>query len=275
MAAVAGERLEQPVKPSPEGVPGAVTDPSLVRAYWIGLEGHGGFQLRAYLAQPTAAGPHPGLVLVHHAPGVDDHIQDVANRFAAQGFTVISPELFGREGGPPDITNLQELIDRLSGLPDAQVIGDLEAAARFLAGLPEHNGKTGCIGFCMGGRYTLLFACTTNLLAAAVDCWGGFVDRARPDAVSTPNRPQPPLELVPRLSCPLYAAFGEEDDNPSVAVARRLEELAAGVPYETVVRVFPGAGHAFFNDRRPSYRPEAAHALWRDVLPFLQRHLGV
>jgi len=265
--------VEQAVQPSPEGVPGGVRDPGLVRAWWVELPGHGGFTLRAYLAQPTASGPHPGLLIVHHAPGVDDHIQDVANRFAAQGFLAISPELFGREGGPPDTGDPAALIARLAALPDEQVLGDLQAALRFLAERDNYSGKSGCIGFCMGGRYTLLLACSTRLLAAAVDCWGGFVDRATPAELTTPTRPRPPLELVPHLSCPLYAAFGEEDDNPSPAVARRMEELLAAVPHESKVRLFPGAGHAFFNDRRPSFRPRQAQELWDEVVPFLNRHL--
>jgi len=262
------------VSPSPPGVPGAVEDPSALTATWRELEGHGGDPVRAYLARPRAASQPPGLVIVHHAPGVDDHIQDVANRFAAAGYAVIVPDLFTREGSAPDPADLEALIARLSSLPDERVLGDLEAAISFLLAEVKTNGKVGAIGFCMGGRYALLLACKSDRLAAAVDCWGGFVDRATPDQLTTPNRPQVPLDLLPSLRCPLYAAFGEEDDNPSPAVAERMEKLLQDVEKETTVRRFPGCGHAFFNDRRPSYRPAAAHALWEDVTAFLRRHLA-
>src|SRR6266403_1746846 len=88
--------------------------------------------------------------------------------------------------------------------------------AAYLRGLSGATGKVGAIGFCSGGRHTLLFACSSNKVDAAVDCWGGFIQRATPDAETTPARPTPIFNLVDRLSCPLFAVFGEEDQNPSV-----------------------------------------------------------
>ncbi len=135
------------------------------------------------------------------------------------------------------------------------------------------NSKVGCIGFCMGGRFTLLLACSSDRLDAAVDCWGGFIDAATPDERSTPQRPTPPLELVPRLHCPLYAAVGAEDHNPSPELGDRLREALAATPHETRVDVYEGAGHAFFADYRPSYRAEPAALLWQRIVPFLARQL--
>lgn len=111
-------------------------------------------------------------------------------------------------------------------------------------------------------------------LDAAVDCWGGFIDSATPEEHSTPLRPTPPLELVGELSCPLYAAVGAEDHNPSPELAERLRSAVADLPYETQVDVYEGAGHAFFADYRPSYRPEPAGLLWSRIVPFLGKHLG-
>jgi carboxymethylenebutenolidase len=130
----------------------------------------------------------------------------------------------------------------------------------------------------MGGRYTLLFACASDRLDAAVDCWGGFIDKATPDERSTPARPTPPLELVEQLHCPLLAAIGAEDHNPSPALATELRARAARSPIgasgqEVKVDVYEGAGHAFIADYRPTYRPEPAARLWRELVPFLERHL--
>jgi len=269
-----GAGSPEPVRPSPAGVPGALTDTGLVCAQRLRYVGAGGDPLDAYLAEPTASGSHPGLILIHHARGVDSHIKDVANRLAAVGYVVVAPDLFTREGGPPDVENLTELIGRLAALPDRRVVEDLDGAAAILRGRHDHIGRLGCIGFCMGGRYSLLYACTTSGLDAAVDCWGGFVDRATPDEVTTPNRPTPPLELVPKLGCPLLAAFGAEDDNPSPQVAERLRALAAKVPHEVQIDIYPGAGHAFFNDTIPAFRPQAADDLWARVVGFFDRHLG-
>ncbi len=116
---------------------------------------------------------------------------------------------------------------RLFAMPDERVLHDLEGAADFLRDREDVSGKVGCIGFCMGGRYTLLLACASDRLDAAVDCWGGFIDRSTPDELSTPARPRPPLELAPSLSCPLLAAVGAEDQNPSPALGEQLRERAA------------------------------------------------
>jgi carboxymethylenebutenolidase len=131
----------------------------------------------------------------------------------------------------------------------------------------------GAIGFCMGGRYTLLFACASDRLDAAVDCWGGFIDRSTPEERSTPARPTPPLELAGQLHCPLLAAVGAEDVNPSPELGGELRERAGASGREVRVDVYEGAGHAFFADYRPTYRPGPAAQLWERVVPFLARHL--
>jgi carboxymethylenebutenolidase len=262
------------VKPSPEGVPGALTDPARVAAEEIAFAGAGGTQVNGYLAVPTASGPHPGIVVIHEASGLGDHIRDVANRFANLGYTALAVDLYTREGGPPPMDDMQAVMARLFAMSDANALGDLEGAADVLRARPDASGKVGCIGFCMGGRYTLLFACASDRLDAAVDCWGGFIDRAEPDERTTTMRPTPPLELAHELRCPLLAAIGAEDQNPSPALGDQLRERAtqSGQPVE--VDVYDGAGHAFFADYRPTYRPEPAAKLWSRIVPFLARHLG-
>jgi carboxymethylenebutenolidase len=261
------------VEPSPEGVPGAVEDPSRVHGEKLSFAGANGEQIQAYLARPTAPGGHAAMIVIHEAGGVGEHIRDVANRFANLGYVALAPDLFAREGGPPPRGDLQALMARLTSMPDARVIGDLEGAAELLLSREDATGKLGCIGFCMGGRYTLLLACSSERLDAAVDCWGGMIDAASPEQRSTPERPTPPLDLVGSLRCPLYAAIGAEDHNPSPQVGERLREALAGTPYENRVDVYEGAGHAFFADYRPSYRPQAAALLWQRVVPFLAKHL--
>jgi carboxymethylenebutenolidase len=263
-------------EPSPEGVPGAVTDPSRVLAEDITFPGHGGDLLRGYLALPAWPGAparNPAMIVIHEAGGLGEHIRDVVARFANVGYVTLGVDLYTRDGGPPDTSDMQAVFERLFAMSDETVLGDLTGAATELRGRAEVTGKVGCIGFCMGGRYTLLFACATDHLDVAVDCWGGFVDMATPDQLSTLERPTPPLELAGRLSCPLYAAIGAEDQNPSPEIGEELRRRARESGNEAVVEVYPGAGHAFFADYRPNYRPEPAARLWERVVPFLQRHL--
>jgi carboxymethylenebutenolidase len=262
-----------PVKPSPEGVPGAVTDPTRIAAESLTYASTDGAQINGYLARPAAAGPSPAMIVIQEAGGLNEHIRDVTNRFANIGYVALAVDLYTREGGPPPAGDMQALFKRLFSMSDATVLGDLEGAADFLRGRDDTTGKLGCIGFCMGGRYALLFAVSSDRLDAAVDCWGGFIDKAAPELDSTPERPTPPLQLADKLRCPLLAAVGAEDQNPSPEIAEQLRERAAASGREVKVDVYEGAGHAFFADYRPTYRPEAAAKLWGESVPFLTGHL--
>jgi carboxymethylenebutenolidase len=261
------------VQPSPEGVPGAVGDPAGVRGEELTFAGANGEQVNGYLAGPADSARHPAMIVIHEAMGLNDHVRDVANRFANIGYVALGVDLYTRDGGPPPGDDREAMMKRLFAISDATVLGDLEGAADFLRAREDVTRKVGCVGFCMGGRYTLLFACASDRLNAAVDCWGGFIDRATPDERSTPGRPTPPLELAEKLRCPLLAAVGAEDQNPSPELAAQLRERAGASGQEVTVDVYEGAGHAFFADYRPTYRPAAAAKLWAEIVPFLERHL--
>jgi carboxymethylenebutenolidase len=267
---------ESPVTPSPEGVPGAVTDPSRVLGEDILFPGAEGDQINGYVAipaEPASEQGRPAIIVIHEAGGLGEHIRDVTNRFADLGYIALGVDLYTREGGPPPMGDLPALMARLFAMSDATVLGDLEGAADLLRAREDCDGKVGCIGFCMGGRYALLLACASNRLDAVVDCWGGFIHAATPEERSTPQRPTPPLELAERLSCPLMAAIGAEDQNPSPEIGEQLRERASASGQEVTVDVYEEAGHAFFADYRPSYRPEPAMKLWERVVPFFARHL--
>jgi carboxymethylenebutenolidase len=265
------------VKPSPEGVPGAVTDPARIAGEALTYPSTDATQINGYLARPVDVDvehPRPAMIVIHEAGGLNEHIRDVTDRFANIGYVSLGVDLYTREGGPPPAGDMQALMERLFSMSDATVLGDLEGAADYLRAREDTTDELGCIGFCMGGRYTLLFAVASDRLDAAVDCWGGFIDKAAPELDSTPERPTPPLQLADKLHCPLLAAVGAEDQNPSPAIAEQLRERAAIAGQEVKVDVYEGAGHAFFADYRPTYRPEAAAKLWREIVPFLERHLG-
>ncbi|HEY2104599.1 MAG TPA: dienelactone hydrolase family protein, partial [Candidatus Binataceae bacterium] len=133
-----------------------------------------GTNLEAFLARPRQAGSYPGLIVIHEAFGVDDHIKDVVGRFANAGFIAMAPNLYQRVGAPTP-GDMSTVMQKMFGLQDQQIVRDLEAAAAHLRGQQGANGKVGCVGFCMGGRTTALFAFSSNKVDAAVDCWGGFI----------------------------------------------------------------------------------------------------
>jgi carboxymethylenebutenolidase len=261
--------------PSPEGVPGAVLDPSTLLVEDLAFPGAGGTLVNGYLARPRESRGLPGMIVIHEAGGLGEHIRDVVRRFANIGYVALGVDLYTREGGPPPTGDIQALMERLFSMSDEIVLGDLEGAADLLLAREDVNGRIGCIGFCMGGRFTLLLACTSDRLAAAVDCWGGFIDSATPQERSTSQRPTPPLEMAARVRCPVYAAVGAEDHNPSPEIGGRLREELALSPHaeQCQVDLYEGAAHAFFADHRPTYRPEPAALLWERIVPFLAEHL--
>src|SRR5438132_5241929 len=253
-------------------IPGAVSDPSRVSGEAIEFKS-GNDTIRSYLARPSQPGRNPGIVVIHEAFGLVEHIRDLARRFANIGYNALAPDLYTRAGGPSNPDDINTVFPVMFGLPDAQAVQDLEAAAAHLRGLSGATAKVGAIGFCSGGRHTLLFACSSNKVDAAVDCWGGFINRATPDAETSPARPKPPLDMVGQLHCPLFGVFGEEDQNPPVSLEPELKKRGQAAGKDVTTKIYKGAGHAFIADYRPSYREGPANELWNDVQAFFGKHL--
>ena len=251
-------------------VPGLVNDPSKIKGGLVHVP-VGGSKIPAYLAQPNQDGNYPGIVVIMEAFGLADHICDVARRFANIGYNAIAPDLYWRDGNPTDPSDFATVFPVMFGLKDSQAVGDLEASADYLRGLKGATGKVGAIGFCSGGRHTLLFACSSRKVDAAVDCWGGFIHRATPDAETTPSRPTKVLDLMGNLSCPLFGVFGAEDQNPPPELAEEMKKRGAGKDVTT--KIYPNAPHAFLADYRPTYREGPAHELWKDAQAFFGKHL--
>jgi carboxymethylenebutenolidase len=231
--------------------------------------------LAGYLARPRDVETAPGVVVVHELFGLNEHIRDITRRFANAGYVALAPNLYSRIGEPEPQEDLDAGREKLRHLADSQVAADLAAAANHLRSRSDSTGRVGCIGFCSGGRYTLVAACTTDALDAAIDCWGGFITAANPHDETTPNRPVPVVDLVGGLSCPLLAVFGEEDELPSVEHAEVLRQRleAAGKSGLATIHVYENAGHAFFADYRASYREAPSFELWDELLEFFAAHL--
>ncbi len=250
---------------------GEVAHPELLRTGNVSFESDGA-SIEGFLAQPADATPAAGIVVIHEIFGPVEHIHDIARRFANVGYNALAPNLYSREGAP-DPTDFDASRAKAFALPDAQAVGDLAGAAGYLRSLAGATEKVGVIGFCSGGRHTLLAACASDAFDAVVDCWGGMITRASPDEETTPARPRKPIDLVPNLHCPLYAVFGEGDANPSPEVANELERRLADAGQPWTVEVFQDAGHAFFADYRPSYVEAAAFDLWPKVVAFFELNL--
>jgi len=227
--------------------------------------------INAYFARPLGAGPFPGMVVIHHAPGWDEWYREATRKFAHYGYAAISPNLYCREGhGTPEDVGAK--VRAAGGVPDVHVVGDIEGAMRYLRSLPYINGKVGVFGTCSGGRNAFFLACRVKGFDAAVECWGGRVVMPKEDL--TPKQPVAPIDYTKELSCPLLGIFGNEDKSPSPEQVNQHEaELKKhGKNYE--FHRYDGAGHGFFYYDRPAYRQEQAVDGWKKIFAFLEKHLS-
>jgi len=226
-----------------------------------------GDTLLGYLASPGDA-RGPGLVLIPDVRGLSDHYRDVGRRFAAEGFRTLAVDVYSREG-EPDLPDMAAVFRQIASLPDPRVLADVQSAVDLLAARADVD-RVGITGFCLGGQYALMTACTAHGLSACVS-WYGMLRYAERNA----RKPASPLDLAPRLACPYLGLFGEEDaliPPADVDELRTILERAGGT-FE--IRSYRGAGHAFFNDTRPdAYRADAAADAFPRAVAFLRRHLA-
>jgi carboxymethylenebutenolidase len=208
-----------------------------------------------YLAIPDQ--PGPGLIVIQEWWGLVDHIKDLVNRFAAEGFVALAPDLFHG-----DMTKSPDQAGKLLMALNIEEAGrDLRGAARHLLKMQEvQPNKVGVLGFCMGGQLALYAAAEfPDEISAAVDFYG-----IHPNVSISPEK----------LKVPVLAHFAKRDKSVPETQARAfVEELkSAG---KSIDAYFYDADHAFFNDTRPEvYNPDAADLAWTRSLAFLRIHLS-
>ena len=201
--------------------------------------------------------------------GMHAYIKDVVRRFARRGFLAITFEPYARTGGVLKIEDREALMKVVNAVPDAQVMGDLDAIVAYAKKLPEAQAdRIGVTGFCRGGLYTLLFAAQSPDVKAAVP-WYGQIKPAKTAGIRTVG----PLDLAAKIKAPVLGLYGEEDQGIPVADVKEMETAlkAAGKTAEFVL--YPDAPHAFHADYRPSYRENAAKDAWARCLAWFTTYL--
>jgi carboxymethylenebutenolidase len=131
-----------------------------------------GATLRGHAAWPQASGRAPGLIVIPDVRGLSEHYRDVARRFAGEGFFAMAVDLYSREG-TPDLPDMNAVFRWMRALPDTRVLSDLAAAVGYLGRRAEVDpGAIGITGFCMGGQYALMAACSVPGLSGCVSWYG-------------------------------------------------------------------------------------------------------
>jgi carboxymethylenebutenolidase len=235
------------------------------------LTGHQGDTVEAYLATPEGGERRGGVVVIHHMPGYDRESKEIVRRFAELGYDAVCPNLYYREapGASPDDAAAAGRAN--GGVPDERLVGDVEAAVAYLRALPTSNGKVGVIGYCSGGRQSVLAACSLDV-DAAVDCYGAFVTGIVPEGF--PLKVTNLVDRLPDLRAPLLGLFGAEDSYPSPEQVAELGQILSAHDKDFEFHSYEGAGHAFFAVNRPSYNVAAALDGWERITEFYGRRLA-
>jgi carboxymethylenebutenolidase len=220
-------------------------------------------QMRCYIATPDGGGPSPAVVVIQHAGGVDDFVQTMTDRIAAAGYVGIASDLYHRED--PDAGD--DAMTRMSRLRDSRVVRDVNAAIQHLKGLSVvQSDLIGITGFCMGGRVAFLMAAVNRDLRATVVFYGGNIMVPWGEGAA-------PFEQTEHIQCPVLGLFGEDDQNPGPADVAKLDAELTRLDKMHEFHSYPGAGHAFMNEGRPSYRQQAAQDAWARCTAWFGRHL--
>jgi carboxymethylenebutenolidase len=241
-----------------------------MRTQTIRVTGAGGDEIEAYLATPDGTASRGGVVVIHHMPGYDRGTKEIARRFAELGYDAICPNLYSREAPGADPSDAAAVARANGGVPDDRLVGDVGGAAAYLRSLPTSNGKVGTIGYCSGGRQSVLAGCNLDV-NAVVDCYGAFVTGTPPEGFPMRTNLVPQL---PNLRAPLLGLFGAEDSYPSPEQVAELQTILEANGKEFEIQSYEGAGHAFFSTDRPAYRVEAANDGWERIAAFYGKHLG-
>ncbi|HEX6183368.1 MAG TPA: dienelactone hydrolase family protein [Pyrinomonadaceae bacterium] len=220
----------------------------------IEFQSNGG-TARGYLATPEG-GRGPGVVVIQEWWGLVPHIREVADRFAAEGFVALAPDLYhGDVARSPD-----EAGKLMMALNIAQTEKDLRGAVQHLLNQEATEGTAvGTVGFCMGGVLAL-YAASKNEQVGACVVFYGIHPKVEPD--------------FKNLRAPVLGLYAERDQFVPPEAVRALEEKMSEHGKSIETHIYPGTDHAFFNDTRPEvYDADAAADAWRRTIEFFRKHL--
>ena len=215
----------------------------------------------AWLAQPAGEKPKRGIIVFPEIFGVNAHIRDVTNRFAALGFFALSPELFHRTAPPKwecAYTDFASAMPHMQAVKEDSLERDVKATHHWLKSNTGSGDNIACVGYCMGGRTSFL-ANSAVPLKAAISYYGG-------------NMPTL-LHRTNKLSAPMLLFWGELDHHIPAEHRNQVAKAMREAGKEYVDIVFSFADHGFFCDERQSYNATAARLSWDTVQSFLNSRL--
>lgn len=227
--------------------------------------------IKAYFAAPADQLRPPVVLVVQEIFGLHEHIQDVCRRFAHAGYFAVAVELYQRQGDASSYTDMPQLIkDLVSKVPDEQVLADLDASVQWAATQGADTARVGVTGFCWGGRLSWMYAAHSANCKAAVAWYGKLTTGHGPLQLRNP------VDIAGSVHGPVLGLYGALDASIPVDDVRKVEAVLAqgdAAAKASKMVVYPDAGHAFYADYRPSYRPDDAQDAWGKALDWFKTYL--
>lgn len=243
------------------------TDTTGITGGMVTLKASDGVDLPAYVAKPDHAGPYPVVLVVQEIFGLHDYIRDICRRLAKLGYMAIAGDLYVRQGDATKITDMDVLFSTIvNKVADDQVLADIDTTLAWALANGGDKDRVGITGFCWGGRQAWLYAEQRPTLKAAA-AWYGLLGFAKP-----PLRPHNPIDLAAGLRVPTIGLYGGADKGIPIEQIEQLRKALKANPVDTDIIVYPGVGHAFHADYRPSYNEAAAKDAWAKMLAWFDAH---
>lgn len=226
-----------------------------------------GQDMPVYRAQPEGKKNPPVILVISEIFGVHEYIADVARRFAKLGYLALAPDLFVRQGDPGKVQSIAELQKQIiSKVPDAQVMGDLDAVVAWAKANGGNVNKLGITGFCWGGRITWLYSAHNPDVKAGVAWYGRLVGD------KTSLTPKHPVDIAAGLKTPVLGLYGMQDGGIPVSTVEQMKEALGKSGNKSEFVVFKNSGHAFHADYRPSYVEADAKEGWKRCVEWFKTH---
>ena len=219
----------------------------------ISLTASDGFKLGACRADPPGS-PKGGLVVIQEIFGVNHHIRNVCDRFAAEGYAAVAPAVFDRitpnfESGytPEEVEHARTFVPKIDW---AALLRDVAAAVDSV----KDAGKVGIVGYCLGGSVAFAAACELDSLACAIGYYGGQIAKN--------------VDLKPKV--PTLLHFGDQDQSIPMSDVELIKQKRP----DCEIYVYQGAGHGFACDERGSYNEAANKTAWDRTVAWSGKYVG-
>jgi carboxymethylenebutenolidase len=235
----------------------------------VNVAGAGNTPIPVYEAYPAREGEFPVVLVISEVFGLHEWIKDVARRFAKEGYYAVAPELFSREGGLAQVTDMDKIRSVVFNSPLSRLMQDLHATTEYARKQPAaRDNRLGVTGFCWGGQIALTYAAMHKDTSAVVS-WYGALSRAHKDD----PQPKSVMDVASGIACPTLLLYSGVDQGIPVAEVDKLEAQLKSAGRTVEKHIYPTAQHGFLADYRPTYNAEAAKDGWAKCVAWFEKYV--